>query len=446
MKSIPCADVGLERQYLAHIVATGDAELLAPHARVSPADFCDQSCVDVALDTYALADAGERVDAISVPDRASRRGLAAKARAIEVVLDPDGLPLWGDLVHTAVARLRRLARARRLRDGYLAAVASCEAGEPEQAARMVAEVAAPGDEGVGLTTGTAADAMIATLESMRDRLREGTHAYATGYQVLDDAITGLRPRTLMVIGGGTNAGKSQLCLGMACNMVDRRRFTVGIVSCEDEATIWGERLLALESGVDVEQITSGSPSRDTLAAAAAAVERAKTRGLHFAYALNRPLADVLFAIRSLASKGCRVIMVDYLQAVALPEAKGGRYDLVVKNALQSIKGLTQSLGVALVVASQFSRPEKAKPFAEPFMTSLKESSALEQSAEVIALLWKTGDGEDAQTLGKVAKVKWSGRRPRFVVERSPRGMIAGLHKMAEKPKRGGYADVAGDEW
>ena len=63
------------------------------------------------------------------------------------------------------------------------------------------------------------------------------------------------------------------------------------------------------------------------------------------------------------------------------------------------------------------------------------------------LLWKTGDDDEAKTLGKVAKVKWSGRRPRFEIVRHPdTGLIASVETYTpqeQAPKAQRYGSYGG---
>lgn len=436
-----CTDWELERRLLSALGSIGD--VAADVANRLPAhDFSHPEHQALALDVYALADAGEPVNSVAVVKRAEKRGRSRQAMEI---LDAD--PVYGPEVQSAAAHLRTLARSRRLRDGFLAAVSACEAGEPDEALKLAGELDEPLGSVSGHRTGTAREAMERALVAISERKRIGADAMATGFPVIDHAIVGLRPRTMAVVGGATNAGKSQLLLAMALHMVRRRQIPVGIVSCEDEETVWGERLLADGAGISPTVIERGSAQDyDTVSAFAQAVENARGMGLHLAYSLNRPVADTLAAIRSLAAKGCRVVMVDYLQAIRL-SAGQGRHDRAVANALQDVKGLCQELGLALVVASQFNRPEKSKPFAAPYLSSLKESGELENSAEIVVLLWKTGDDDDARTLGKVAKVKWSGRRPRFEIIRHPEtGLIASVEQYVpqeQAPKAQRYGSYGG---
>lgn len=435
MKGGPCADVELEARFVAS-VATWPEYATDPTARISPLDMYSPTAGELLADVYRLADTGKAVDPISVLEAAGMRGTASRSAAADMLASD---VLLGT-VPTAAARLRRLARARRLREQLLVAVAACEAGDADEASRVIGSMQAGRDAAeTGPELMTANGTMVRTLEDFVTRLRAAgaTGLMRTGYPLIDNATGPLREQTCIVIGGRTGSGKSTLMLGTGLHLARKLGVVTGILSLEDAPTVWGERLLADIGKVSPERIQSGEMSRDELSACERACVEASKFGLHFGFALNRPIADVLLGIRSLHSKGCRVVMVDYLQAVRVND-RNGRH-VGYSNAAQDIKGLCQQLGVVLILGSQLARPERGKEHKEPFQSELKESGDIENISEVIALLWKTSDGDDAEALGKIAKIKWSPKRPRFKLERNPdTGALVGLS--AVTPARGGSGD------
>jgi replicative DNA helicase len=205
----------------------------------------------------------------------------------------------------------------------------------------------------------------------------------------------------------------------------------GIVSLEDDRDEWGRRLLAHMSRVNPDDLDNEAVPSETLGHIELGLREAENCNVRFAYALNRPIGDVLKAIRALAHDGCTIIYVDYIQAVRV-RARGERQDVAVSEAAQDIKAECQALGVALVLGSQLKRPEGSKAYAEPTMFDLKETGNLENMSEGIVMLWKTGDDEKAKQLGKISKVKGSARRPRFYLERSSVGAITGVYAYQEE--------------
>jgi replicative DNA helicase len=321
--------------------------------------------------------------------------------------------------------LRAMARRRRKYEALSRAAAALADGQEDAADEHVLTVASEQTEQRTSEYMDGAETVRAAAEEELSSRKEG-FGRRTGFLLIDKAVGNLRAKTMAVIGGTTGAGKSSLMLAMALKQT-RRGVPVGIVSTEDAESVWGERLYA-----DISDESMADVSEQKLDLA---VHKASVIPIRFAYELNRPLKDVLRAIRHLVRKhGCQVIYVDYLQAISDPQKVDRRH--FIGKAASQIKAQCQELGVSLVVGSQVSRPSKEKPFGEIFTNDLKESGDIENMSEIVMLLWKNGDKDTSLTLGKVAKVKWSAARPRFQLQRSRVGSVNGV--VDQMPQRAPY--------
>ncbi len=261
----------------------------------------------------------------------------------------------------------------------------------------------------------------------------------TGYARLDDALGGFPPGTMTTIGGRTGAGKSSLLLGIAMNQSGPKGqgHKVGIVSCEDSEWIWGARIMAALDDVNPERFFQHPPDPYLVGRALLAVQSSRDYGVHFGFAIGKPLRRILEIVTHMIDKqGCTVVMVDYLQAIS---CTGQDRYTARTDAAQAIKGLCHDKGAALVLASQLKRPEVGSPYREPNSTDLKDSGDIENMSEGIVLLWPKSDEERAVVLGKVSKVKWSFRRPRFALERNPKtGALVSIVEPPSAPGSNGY--------
>jgi replicative DNA helicase len=433
--SAPCTDLQLERQYVASLLGGADPKHMRSPQRLNPQDCSNDDLGRVLGVVHMLAMTGG-----DVHDFAVRQALEA-AKAPQRTLDAlSGLATVGvALVLGPIAeRLSELARARRKREHLLRAVDACERMHVEAADESTRE--ALGESSASRIEVVSAYQTTATaMHQLCTKTDRG--AYRSGFPRLDSAIGGFPPATLTVVGGVTGAGKSSLLLAIAMHM-SRNGKRVGIVSCEDAEAVWGPRILSYVAEVNAESFYDERITEEFIQTCRDGMAAARHLGIEFVYKLNRPLPEVTAAVRALVvEKRCDIIMVDYIQAIQL----GGEKDLriAIGNATQLLKSECQQHNVPLLLASQLSRPSKDKPFGEPHANALKESGELENKAEIVLLLWKTSDDDDAQTLGKVAKVKWTPKRPRFLVQRNPRtGSISGLIEPPEpkaeaRPARGG---------
>ena len=108
------------------------------------------------------------------------------------------------------------------------------------------------------------------------------------------------------------------------------------------------------------------------------------------------------------SRGFKVIALDYVQLVR-PGAvrKGGTRAEEVAEISKSLALMARRHKLLVLELSQLSRPAKnAKgKTPPPTLSSLRESGQLEQDADVVALLYRTGEAEDARRELFIAKNK-----------------------------------------
>ena len=285
-------------------------------------------------------------------------------------------------------------------------------------AASLAPVAADGTAIVVADTGPIILTAQATAQTALDYLTDGKRAQMprTGFPLLDRAVGGFPPGTMTTIGGRTGAGKSSLLLGIALNQ-SKHGLKVGIVSCEDSEWIWGARIIAERRCINPERFFESPPNEEMVGQAVLGVRDAADIGVHFSFQIGKPISAVLAAVHRLVTRErCDVIMVDYLQAIA---AKGQDRYTARTDAAQELKGLCHTHGVPLILASQLRRPENGSPFKEPTSTEMKDSGDIENMSEAIILLWTESDAENAPAMGKVAKLKWSDKRPKFMLARHP---------------------------
>jgi replicative DNA helicase len=365
------------------------------------------------------------IDPFAVVGDLEANGAAHVASEVSALLDH---PSELGSMRALADRLRKLYGDRELSTHISAAAAALAEGRTEDAIESMRA----GIDERGKAERIATESAHETAEKALRQLceRKAYDVNRSGFPLLDRAIGGFPEQTMAVLGGDTGAGKSSLLLAFAHNLTRTNR-KVGIVSCEDAQAVWGPRVLAHFGDVNSERFFDAQMSAEFMHHCSDALERARGCGIEFAYALNRPLTDVLAAIRALVvDKGCRVVAVDYIQAIRL---RGEDRRIATGNAAQAIKAECQALGVPLILLSQLKRRDSAQ---EPSAFDLKEAGELENCAEIVMLLWKTDDTDSARVLGKVAKVKWSPRRPRFEVQRSPStGAVSGLAPYAPQPQR-----------
>ena len=93
--------------------------------------------------------------------------------------------------------------------------------------------------------------------------------------------------------------------------------------------------------------------------------------------------------------GIKVIVVDYLQFLRSSEARKRRGDrrIEVGEISRQLKNLSRDLELPVIVLAQLSR-DQDKRGTRPKLSDLKESGDIEQDADMVGLLYESGDDAD----------------------------------------------------
>ena len=289
------------------------------------------------------------------------------------------------------ARVRRLIHAahRVVAEGY------AEHGDDgEFVARSVSAMTAAGRL-------PDAEALVDNAQALGNIVREIHRAAATGSTVtglptgLDcyDRLTlGLHTKQLTVIGARPGVGKTSLGTSIAAKVASSG---VGVLFFSLEMSreeIIG-RVLSARSGIDGTLMKLGRLSIAQWDRLHRAVREIAEHPLWIDDRTGLTVRDI--ADRALgAIEECRarrtalgLIVVDYLQKVAVPEAdrRRGRYEQVGDIA-KGLKQLARDTGMPTVALAQLRRLGKGEATRRPVMDDLRESGDIEQEADVVTLL------------------------------------------------------------
>ena len=246
--------------------------------------------------------------------------------------------------------------------------------------------------------------MGAALAGFYERHQQGERTYiGLGLQELDERLT-VDLGNVLVLGGYPSDGKTALMLQWCWHIAET--LPVGIFSFETSADTLTDRLVTQA----VPDLQFTAVKRGTMGAAdwkritAESVHITK-RNLQIVEAAGMTAADVLGVT---LSRGFKVIALDYVQLIAPGTVrKGGTRQEELAEISKSLALMARRHKLLVIELSQLVRPQKKKDGTTPAPTlsSLRESGQLEQDADVVALLYRTGSGENAARQLYVAKNK-----------------------------------------
>jgi len=243
-------------------------------------------------------------------------------------------------------------------------------------------------------------ALVAHYEKLTERMEHPTQlsGLASGFRGIDALTEGFSPGDLVIVAARPSVGKTSLSLGIAYEVACRGTPVV-VFSLEKDALQIVARLLGFTGTSDLLALRTGH-LLDTSAADA-------LRPLPL-YLDDTPGLSVMElrtkARRISAREKVGLIVVDYLQLMRTDEQQENRVQEIA-TITRSLKALARELDTVVIALSQLSRA--AGDFAEPRLSTLRESGAIEQDADVVVMLWRDKDAPVARAPllvhGSVAK-------------------------------------------
>jgi len=208
----------------------------------------------------------------------------------------------------------------------------------------------------------------------------------TGFD-MDRMITGLKPGELFVLAARPSIGKTALALNMAANIAMSSKETpVGIFSLEMPAQQLVLRLICSTARVSMSEFKNGTLSshRWQHDVGSACEQISNSRII-----IDDTGAIDILELRAKARRMCskhdvKVIFIDYLQLIRGHVSRNANRENEVAMISGSLKAMAKELNIPVVVLAQLNR--QAEQGEKPKLSHLRESGAIEQDADVVAIL------------------------------------------------------------
>lgn len=230
----------------------------------------------------------------------------------------------------------------------------------------------------------------------------------TGFESLDEIILGLRPGEMIVLAARPSIGKTALALNMAENMAlcsDPR--PVGLFSLEMSTKQLVLRLLCSQARISLGDIKDCALSAGRWQEITHAADRLRNAPIFIDDAsANLDVIELRTRARRMKREhDIQVLIIDYLQ---LLRPVGGNRNTTRENEVAQmsggIKGLAKELGIPVVVLAQLNRQAEQQG-QRPKLAHLRESGAIEQDADVVALLHRERDTDSDTPLDPRAGIE-----------------------------------------
>ena len=218
----------------------------------------------------------------------------------------------------------------------------------------------------------------------------GDYGIKTGFTGVDQHVVGLLPGQLTIIGARTSVGKSLAVVNMVKDIVLNQDRKAVIFSMEMGCDSILYRLLSLGSGVNHTSLTDGTVLDNPLDRQKIDQfgEVMKEKGnLTIDDTSTLTLTDVKAKIMKVKKRtGCDIVFIDYLQLMNPPKADNRNLEIGALS--RGLKIMSKDLNVHICALSQLSRGVEGSV---PTLASLRDSGSLEQDANKVFLLHRTGE-------------------------------------------------------
>lgn len=209
----------------------------------------------------------------------------------------------------------------------------------------------------------------------------------TGFRELD-AITagGFQPGELSILGGVAGAGKTSLALSITAGVsIDFNKACL-YVSTKDTTKSLTQRILNAQARVNGFLLRTGRlPQRD-FPKLALATGPLSTAPIKFYCQPRTHLRKVVEVARSLREQGrLELLVVDHLQMVLVNPQQQNKYEDVTI-VVNELKRLARELEISVLALSSMNRSARDRNTAEPRLSDLGDSGAIETTSDVVHLL------------------------------------------------------------
>ena len=210
----------------------------------------------------------------------------------------------------------------------------------------------------------------------------------SGFTDLDRMTTGWQGSDLVIVAARPSMGKT----AFAVNMVEHAVMTGGSVlvfSMEMPSEQIVMRMLSSLGRIDQTRLRTGDLKDEDWDRFASAVSQLKDKKLYIDDTAALTPGEVRSRARRVAREtgGLDMVMVDYLQLMRTAKESENRAT-EISEISRSLKALAKEMKCPVVALSQLNRQLESRPDKRPMNSDLRESGAIEQDADVILFIYR----------------------------------------------------------
>ena len=244
----------------------------------------------------------------------------------------------------------------------------------------------------------------------KSKAQGGVTGVGTGFKEIDKLTGGWQKGDLVIIAGDTSQGKTSISLNFMLNASKIYNKKTVIFSYEMTTLQLASRFASLESGISSKDLINGTVTTEEINLLSSRITKLTDCEIYIDKCRSNKFSALCSSIKSLViSKGIELIVIDYLQLITTDE-RGQTTEQMFANISRDLKNLAKSLEVPIIVLSQLSRKQNARPGGEPKLGDLRGSGQIEEASDVVAFVYRPeyygiSNYEDGETTENVAEFR-----------------------------------------
>ena len=210
----------------------------------------------------------------------------------------------------------------------------------------------------------------------------------SGFIDLDAKTSGFQKSDLIIIAARPAMGKTAFALNIAQQAAIKGNAKVLVFSMEMSKEQLGQRLLSMESRIEMQKLKTGDLERKDWDQISIAMDNLSKANIFIDDTPGITVMEIKNKCRRLkAEKGLDMVIVDYLQLMSI-EGKTDNRQQEITALSRYLKLLAREMDCPVLVLSQLSRAPEQRTDHRPVLSDLRESGAIEQDADIVIFLYR----------------------------------------------------------
>ncbi|MGE7607606.1 replicative DNA helicase [Peribacillus frigoritolerans] len=233
-----------------------------------------------------------------------------------------------------------------------------------------------------------------TRDEYYKHLKTPAEFIKSGFSEYDKWAQGLWRGWLFISAGRPSVGKTALALQRINGVAKQKEGVVLVWSQEMKRDSLKDRMISAETGIPFQRIKMKDLNQKEQKLVDMAYGNFEYLPIFMQDSSGVTIDEIKATAKQFKRKHGKIamIVVDYLQIMNIPQTKGDTRALAIGRVTGQAKQIAMELNCCFMMLSQMTRDsDKGGIPRRPVLADLKESSSIEQDADVVEFLWSEGE-------------------------------------------------------